>query len=411
MFSVGPALCWFPFYGIVYLIACVRGVFIPSQQLSGYEFPFLLTVSSVSLLAGFIGVLCCFELLFFAVGKRFALLATSLILLSTPLLQYLFDEMNYAHVFSFLFSSLFLLFWYRFSKQQSTTKYFFQGCLIGVLCLMRWQQIIFLVFPLFELLSNNRQHLKDKLKKILICFVGVITFFLPQMVAWKFTFGKWLLIPQGEGFVSLSHAFSLQNNQLLLFLFSSFHGLFYWHPIFIVSFVGLVLYSFKEPKYGLPLLVVAALEVLLLSSVVDWWAGSSFGARRIVDSLPLFAVGLGYFFQHYFSRKQYLFPFVVCVGAFFSLWNCILWLQYLTVLSHDGELNIFQMFRNCRYLHREFLDVIRRSSFFSFIIEGAFDKAVFLGLVYFVIVVFGLFFSTILQTWFVSMSNYKGKKL
>ena len=54
------------------------------------------------------------------------------------------------------------------------------------------------------------------------------------MIVWKILFDRFVLIPQGRGFLDFSSA-NWANT-----LFSADHGLFNWTPLMLVGFVGLV---------------------------------------------------------------------------------------------------------------------------------------------------------------------------
>ena len=75
-------------------------------------------------------------------------------------------------------------------------------------------------------------------------------------------------------------------------LFSSRHGLFSWSPLLIFAALGFLFFVRREPRVGVPLALLLAGLVYVNSSVADWWAGGSFGARRFDSAIPIFALGL-----------------------------------------------------------------------------------------------------------------------
>lgn len=127
--------------------------------------------------------------------------------------------------------------------------------------------------------------------------IGLLATFpiLIQMTVWKVMTGSWISYSyKSEGF---SHA---GNPYLWSTLFSSLHGLFFWAPILLLSFVGLAL-RFRESHplkdvFLTPLMLGALVLWYFNSSWHQWWFGDAFGARSFLELAPLFIVGLGFFF-------------------------------------------------------------------------------------------------------------------
>lgn len=384
VFSIGPAVLWAPVYTIVlYLLK----IFFSQKVWTGYEFPFLLTISSLSISFGFIGLLLNFYLAkLMAIKDTQALLVTLAIFLTSPLPQYIFDESNYAHIFSFFFISLLLFVWIKFFTYSATKKYILLGLIIGLATLMRWQQIIFLLIPASELIYKSMKQKKTIywiVQNTMYCGISSLIIVLPQFVAWQSVFGQWLTIPQGTGFISPSFP------SLIQFLISPLHGLFFWHPGLILGTLGLCFFAYKTPKKGLPLCLILIGEILLLSGVVDWWAGAAFGSRRMVDSLPLFTVGFAYLLK-IISPKKRLYLFVYAVIYIALIWNVILWFQYVTTIPHDVPLSILNVIKQYSFLPEIIFNVFTRSTFFTLIYQQAFFKIIGLIVTYCAIIGSGL---------------------
>jgi hypothetical protein len=76
------------------------------------------------------------------------------------------------------------------------------------------------------------------------------------------------------------------------FLFSSNHGLFSWNPATYLAVIGLFIFFFrKDRRIAATLLVTLAGGIYLLSSTWDWYAGYSFGSRRLTEAFFIFALG------------------------------------------------------------------------------------------------------------------------
>ena len=68
-------------------------------------------------------------------------------------------------------------------------------------------------------------------------------------------------------------------------------GLVFFSPVLLFGLVGAVL-AWREPRYRplIPLQVATVLMILVASKWYDWWGGSTYGYRSIVDTVPFFAL-------------------------------------------------------------------------------------------------------------------------
>ena len=104
----------------------------------------------------------------------------------------------------------------------------------------RWQGALYglLILPLaVQGLSNK----SIRPVWLLAAAGAALLVFSPQFIAWKILFGRWITIPQGQGFLEPSSA------NLLIPLFSANHGFFNWTPVMFLGFVGLFLGLRRSP--------------------------------------------------------------------------------------------------------------------------------------------------------------------
>jgi hypothetical protein len=79
---------------------------------------------------------------------------------------------------------------------------------------------------------------------------------------------------------------------VLQVLFSSRNGWFFWTPLALLGFAGLVFGAWKMPRVFLPWIVVIALEAGLVGSLpLTWHGGDSFSSRYLTSCVPLIAFG------------------------------------------------------------------------------------------------------------------------
>ena len=213
--------------------------------------------------------------------------------LGLPIFYYSFYAYGMAHLNSGLFATLFvsaLISWLtRPERQQSLLL----GLSAGLMILTRWQNAIFvlLVIPplLYQLSSSSKN---ERMKFLKGC--GVVLALIAVMSALQFTvfykqLGNVFLMPQGGNFMKWS------SPQWMAVLLSGYHGLIPWSPLLLIAVVGLLKAMFWQRGLWRWFMIGAILTitatVYVNASVVDWWAGWAYGARRFCCLIPLVALG------------------------------------------------------------------------------------------------------------------------
>lgn len=79
---------------------------------------------------------------------------------------------------------------------------------------------------------------------------------------------------------------------LLGHLVSPSRGLFIVSPVFLFSLVGFATYAGQRDSLGCAIALVALIQLLVVSSAGQWWAGHSYGSRFLADLTPFFCYGL-----------------------------------------------------------------------------------------------------------------------
>lgn len=164
------------------------------------------------------------------------------------------------------------------------------GLFCGMVILIRWQDVILLI-PLMAAgagawIAGNR----NWSRRIPFFLPGFLLPCLIQMIAWKIQFNQWLIIPQGSGFMQW------HKPDFMPFLFSGFHGVLPWTPGLLLGLLGLFI-PFKSTRkphirgFILGMIITWPLVFYVSAAAQDWWAGSSYGCRRLTSLLPMVAVG------------------------------------------------------------------------------------------------------------------------
>lgn len=340
-YSIGPSLLWSPFTILlgsrdndVPLISPVNDIKNSStglEFLGGVAFKDLSALTIASRLYGLFSLILCYLLLLRFLPKyKFPAFFTVIITASaTPFLYYYLYQPLMSHVLSAFAASLFLFLWSYKIFQQRCFRFFYIGLGLGIVALVRWQDIIFILFPLTELVilffRDNPKHLFNKSKLLFSLLFGNILAFLPQLVFWKTLYGTYFTIPQGGSYFRLSAPY------LTEFLFSFRHGLFTWSPILVFSIFGLIIILVRrkpaDPQHYEKLRLFAACSILVFliavyinSSIIDWHGSDSFGARRMVSLFPIYSFGIYFLVSSVGNKLKFV---VFSFFIFLALYNAI----------------------------------------------------------------------------------------
>lgn len=166
--------------------------------------------------------------------------------------------------------------------------WFMLGLSVGLLLITRYQGGVYLIFP-FMVCAVEVFSRRATLKAAAVCLATIVVIVSIQLFAWKSLYGSWLVYSyQGEGFLWKEPA-------VWQSLFDPFHGLMYWHPVFLLGFVGLIGFSvWRKDWLGwfIPLSFVAM--VYVNSAWETWWFGASFGGRAYEGASLFVCFGVGW---------------------------------------------------------------------------------------------------------------------
>ena len=152
---------------------------------------------------------------------------------------------------------------------------------------------------------------------------GAAPFLLLQLWAWRAVYGEWLVFGYGvEGEV-----FHWGRPQFGNSLFSSWHGLFYWHPLLLVGVVGLVCWAWHARGFAIAWGATFVALAYVSAAWWCWWFASAFGNRSYDAAvLPLMA-GAAWGFRQLRPRWQRVaWGLAIATGG----WNFYVALLYRT---------------------------------------------------------------------------------
>jgi len=327
--SIGPAILWLPFMLIAHLLALIFNLFGHAIPLDGYNPLYTGIVGISTALYGFLG----FYLVYLILKKYFSplisFLTTCAMLLTSPILWYMFRQPYYAHALSFFTVTLFIYYWLRMKKEGSYKDWVILGLLAGLMCLTRWTNGIFLVIPVAGSFIKHylipwRKGIKKApilsfIKKYLLFALLFLAAFSPQLICWKIIYGSAFTIPQGGAYIHWSRPFIMQ------VLFSSRHGLFSCSPIIYFAVIGLFFFLKKDWSFGLIIWVSLVLIIYVNSVAGTWWGEGSFGMRRFCCCLIFFSLGLATLLERMIKRPVLV---VSLLLGLFAIWNLLFLEQF-----------------------------------------------------------------------------------
>ncbi len=285
-FPAGVGLLWAPFIEAGHAGVWLRNFHGLETAYDGYSDPYLHAVALGNLLIGWAGLLLLDRFLrrWFEPSVSFA--ATLGTGLGSFLLWYMTYQAIYTHALTFLLVSLLLELWA--DRPETPRAYATLGLIIGIAASVRWQNSLFGLLPAWTLAQELLRKRWSFTARSGVAFGALFLLGVsPQIICWKVIFDRfWIGVPLGDQYMRWSDPF------LSEILFSSRHGLFSWSPLLLIAAVGLIGFVWRRPRVGVPLAGMLLLQTYVNSSVADWWAGGSFGARRFDSVLPILALGL-----------------------------------------------------------------------------------------------------------------------
>jgi len=334
-YPIGPAMAWFPFWIFGHFSAKALNALGASYALTGYSFPYQVSISLAEKVIGLVGLFFSYRLAKIFVHPQKAFFAVIVVGFSSPFLFYMAFFGGMSHVVSMASVSVFLFFFFSTINDRTRGKWALLGLLGGAIFLAKWQNALYIFLPMVQSLMDYTEYWKRKsIGETKELFVNNIIFsvaFLltisPQVLVWKIVFGSFLIPGTGQVMPTSPH--------LLELMFSLRHGIFTWHPILLLATVGLFCRFGKDRKAVLFLLLGLCLQIYYCSTVSDWWSSDSFGQRRMVNATPVFICGLA-FLSEALEGKVSQRVMWAC-GLAFIAWNLLFIYQFFATIMPDSR--------------------------------------------------------------------------
>lgn len=341
-YALGTPLLWIPFFLAAHAWLGVRNFFGADYPMNGFFNPYQRASGFGSLILGMVALVVIDRLLRRHFSPRVATFSTLAVAIGGWLAWFMAVDSSWSHATSALSVAVFVSYWDATRKGRTRRQWATFGLLGGFMILVRWQNIFFAVFPLFdacgEYLRIRGQPGLDAVVKRLRTHVGALfcafLVFVPQLLVWEFGRGNWLDVPASD------HAIFWDSRFFWDTLFHLDRGIFTWTPLMAFGLLGLLAF-WKRDKYFAVLLFVAFALQLWINGTL-WWGDQGFGARRFSNCVVIFAVGLAAFLD-WSRRRPMVIPGFVVVSLII-LNGFFMREIHVTPLQHEGNVSLERMF-------------------------------------------------------------------
>ncbi len=345
-YAIGAPLLWSPFYLSAHLVETIRSAVMHAPPPDGYWTLYVLAVSFASALYGFLAVLILYQLARRWYGISTAKIAALVAWLATPLVFYMYGHPTMAHASDAFANALVFAAWFALGINQRARHWLMLGLTIGLAALVRTQNALLCIGPGLWLLSQLPAAVRAKttrtwLQALGAFVVGGLLVAWVQLVVWRVVFGKWIELspysytPNAGEFTGNFH--------ILDVLFSTDRGLFIWSPIILFAVLGLMPLYKQQRRLAIFLAFNFGAQVIIVSAWSVYDGALAFGARLLLQSVPLYVIGLAASVD-WLRRRNWSVRRLSWIGAAFVVWNFVLIIQYVVgTVPRNGEFPISQL--------------------------------------------------------------------
>jgi hypothetical protein len=339
-FTVGPAMLWSPFLLLAHGGVSFARALGSKVSADGFSAPYRYAMAFATGLYGFLALLLSFRLARNYVGPVWSLIATIAIWWASSLPVYMYFNPSWSHAHSAFVVALFLWYWDATREGRSLAQWLLLGLIVGLMLDVYYANLMVVSVLAVEavpqyahILSSRRSASVSSLQLLtrhLVFGLVVCLVMIPTFVSRWIVYGG----PFETGYVSIRD-YLWSSPVLFSVLFASNHGLLAWTPLVGFAVLGLLLFTFRLPKIGIPFFAALVAFYLFIAFYPDWAGISSYGNRFFISLTPLFILGLAYLLERiavHFKQSRIALALSSGVLACFVLWNLGLIYQWGTHL-------------------------------------------------------------------------------
>jgi hypothetical protein len=333
-YAVGPAILWAPFFLAAHGLALAGSSLGLPVAPDGYGALYQAAISIGSIVYGALGFWLACACARRCFSGHAVLLALLLLWLASNAIYYMVFEPSMAHMVALFSVSALLTLWFTRLRGPATPSFWDTlalGAAAGLVPLVRLQDAIFVAIPALWVaariagaaLAGRRGEAAGWLGRALLAGCAGLLVFSPQLAVWRELYGTWNASPY---MAERTPAFFWLAPRIGPVLFSSFHGLFAWHPIYLAALVGLLVVVRRDRWAGAALLLALAANTYVVAAWWAWWQGDSFGGRMFISAMWIWLLGLAGCVEWLLARGRG--RLAVVAGALLIVWNALSLAQY-----------------------------------------------------------------------------------
>lgn len=305
----GPAFVWAPILAVMRLVHPDRASPDPivSQACRG---PLADAALWGTVLMSILALLLIYRMARRHVPEGAALFAVTCAGFATPLTYYGAFQHSYGHAPAAFAVALFLERWDATRHGRTWKGWLLLGALLGFAMLMRPQNALVVIAPLYDWIAAAAGAVGAGKKKELLRQVGlgflfvaaIVAAFSPQLWIWNDAYGTPFAVPQGPHYMRWDRAAA----NFHAVLFASTGGLLFWTPLLYVSFAGLFIGAWRRASrsFVLPLVVILIVSTYVNAAVWDFWGSAGFSNRRMTSLAAVYGVGFAVAFDALFRAAR-----------------------------------------------------------------------------------------------------------
>ncbi len=313
----GASFLMLPFFAIAHFYTA----YFTDLPANGYTFYYFRIMAFSAMFYYMLGMLFFLKVLDkMSLGIKQKLLSIIFLTLGSNIIYYVVDAPLYSHIYSFFLTAAFIYFVFSLKNGYSILRISCASFLLGLIFITRPVNIsVLLVVPFIlgnDLLAIGRCCIKGfrPLAVLPALIMPLILFAL-----YKFATGCFFVYSYA------SEGFNFLHPHFWQFLFHYDNGLFLYMPMLLMPFVFITTWYNKESKR----LVIGIITTLAITAYIhsSWWCWNysfSFGARTMLDFLPLFGIMIGISIKNVAKNE---FPYLVTAYTFCCVITMVLYHQ------------------------------------------------------------------------------------
>ncbi len=333
-FYIGPALLWLPVYATarMYSSLCDKDSMDPGEDYAWHPAMQAVVMGSALVYATILFMLMVYWLRgYFDCAA--SLTAGGTLILGTGLLWYIVFNPSMSHLYDVLTLMVAIVLFVQWRRNYTSPWLCLTGLALGFHITIRAQNAVTAL--IFSILIAYTLWRTKKVGKGRFCVstgllgVSIIVGALPLLVSNLLIYKE--LWPLPYTYVDPHPDIFLvwTRPKIIDVWFSWRNGLFSTHPVLLLGVLGLAVYAIKSDHRDPLIIALAAIffaHSYINSCIIDWWAGHSFGQRRLINTFPFFAFGMAALF-HYSARR--FVGISILVTSFFMNYYLILMYRYM----------------------------------------------------------------------------------